>query len=327
MTAPADPTRAAHPGALTPDAAGAAPTDGTDLLALEGLARVLTSSGHYRVLRQFRPRQRYHVPCDRPLHTALFVDVEATGLDTARDAIIEFAAVPFTYCPERGEIHEVLAPYVALEDPGRDIPSEVQALTGITADMVAGRRIDDLAVARLVHDVRLVIAHNAGYDRPMVERRFPLFAKKPWACSLSDVDWKHFGIRGSKLDYLLFQRCAEFFEGHRAEHDCQAAIHVLATACDKGHPFRMLLESARRPTYRVRALQAPFEVKDVLKARGYRWHGEARYWYRDCAPDLLDAELAWLCAECYENRLGPDDLRTHHVEHFDARKRYSARVS
>ena len=322
MTAPADPSRSASGAYTAPEA------DAADLSALEGMARVLTASGHYRVLRQFRPRTRYHEPCDGvPLHTALFVDVEATGLDTARDAIIEFAAVPFTYCPTSGRIHDVLPHFVAFEDPAREIPPEVQALTGITPDMVAGQRIDDARVHALLKETRLVVAHNAGYDRPLLERRFPAFARKPWACSLNDVPWSRFDIRGSKLEYLLFQRCAEFFEGHRAEHDCQAAIHVLATVCDKGNPFRLLLEAARRPTHRVRALQAPFEVKDVLKARGYRWHAEQRVWYRDCAPDLLDAELSWLCAECYQNRLCVDDLLSTHVVQFDAKVRYSARVS
>jgi len=330
MTAPADPTRApALRGTLTADVDAA---DGADLSALEGMARVLTSSGQYKVLRQFRPRDRYHAAAEgQALYTALFVDVEATGLDTAADAIIEFAAVPFTYCPESGRIHDVLPPFVQLEDPGRDIPPEVQELTGITPDMVAGRRIDDDAVARLVKGAALVVAHNAGYDRPMLERRFPAFRRRAWACSLADVPWSKLGCRGAKLDYLLFQRCAEFFAGHRAEHDCLAAIHVLATAHEDGTiPFRCLLDAARRKTYRVWAHETPIEVKDTLKGRRYRWHPgselRTKCWYRDCTEDELAAELAWLCEHGYRGRKTPAQVHEQFVQAFDARDRYSARM-
>lgn len=338
MQLPADPS----PPTGTPPSGDAAylPPDATpDFGALEGMARMLTASGVYKVLRRFAPRGRYGEPTDpATVSTALFVDVEATGLDTRHDAIIEFAAVPFTYCRESSQILAVLEPYVAYEDPGREIPPEVQELTGISPADVAGHRIDDGRVEALLRDAALVIAHNAGYDRPMLERRFPGFARKKWACSLGDVPWAtRFGVRGSKLDYLLLQRCGEFFDGHRAEHDCQAAIHVLATCCDKGNPFALLREAAARPTLRVRALGSPFESKDLLKARGYRWNGEARVWWRDCTPDTLDAELSWLCAECYENRLAPDDFTRAkvgergadraYVLEFGAGARYSARVS
>ena len=40
----------------------------------------------------------------------------------------------------------------------------------------------------------LVIAHNAAFDRPFLERRLPIFAEKHWACSRFDVDWKASGI-------------------------------------------------------------------------------------------------------------------------------------
>ena len=34
----------------------------------------------------------------------------------------------------------------------------------------------------------------------------------------------------------------------------------------------LLLETARKPTLRVGAEQTPFELKDSLKRRGYRWN-------------------------------------------------------
>lgn len=313
------------PANATPSASDA------DLDALEGMARMLDASGGYRVLRRFAPRARYAPPGDGPLRTALFVDTESTGLDTANDAVIEFAAVPFTYEARTGAVCDVREAYVALEDPERPIPADATTLTGITDAMVRGRRIDDARVAELLGTASLVIAHNAAFDHPLLERRFPAFADAPWACSHAEVPWQQFGCRGSKLDYLLWHRCGEFFGGHRAEEDCLAAIHVLATpGADGALPFGLLLESARRPTYRVWAVGAPFETKDVLKARGYRFHGgpgaRAKTWYRDCAEAALGDELAWLCANCCAGR-DARELRQGHVDRFTARERYSGRLA
>lgn len=304
----------------------ATPGEQLDADTLEQIARVLTASGEYRVMRRFRPRARYQEAGDGPTATGLFVDVETTGLDVHTDAIIEFAAVPFTYRKDTGHVCCLGTPLVALEDPGRPIPPFVTALTGIRDDMVRGRRVDDAAVEALLATAGLVIAHNAGFDRKVLERRFPAFAHCHWACSRDDVPWAEYGVRGTKLDYLLLERCAEFFDGHRAEADCQAAIHLLATPLPCGTlPFQLLLASARRAGVRVWAVGTPINVKDVLKRRGYRWSGgdgaRPNTWYRDCpSGEAADAECAWLSEHAYPGIM-PRPTR----QKVTARERYSLR--
>ncbi len=59
-----------------------------------------------------------------------------------------------------------------------------------------------------------------------------------------------------------------------------------------------MLANARRPTIRIYASGAPFEAKDVLKARGYRWFEgnveKPKAWWRDVAEDVAPAELDYL---------------------------------
>jgi hypothetical protein len=43
------------------------------------------------------------------------------------------------------------------------------------------------------------------FDRRFVETLCPAFAEKPWACSLSGVDWAGEGFEGSKLGYLAMR--------------------------------------------------------------------------------------------------------------------------
>ena len=92
--------------------------------------------------------------------------------------------------------------FEGFEDPGMPIPEVAQQVTGIRDDMVKGQRLDDAQVAALVAMADLVIAHNAGFDRPFVEARFPGFADKAWACSFADIDWKAQGRGSAKLESL-----------------------------------------------------------------------------------------------------------------------------
>ncbi|MBS0362186.1 MAG: 3'-5' exonuclease, partial [Proteobacteria bacterium] len=61
------------------------------------MAQALDRSGGYRVLRRLAPLQNREAPQGVRTRTGVFVDTETTGLDPARDEIIELAMVPFTY--------------------------------------------------------------------------------------------------------------------------------------------------------------------------------------------------------------------------------------
>jgi len=50
--------------------------------------------------------------------------------------------------------------------------------------MVAGQVIDVARLKSLIEPVDLIIAHNAGFDRPFCEAFSPMFCNKAWACSL-----------------------------------------------------------------------------------------------------------------------------------------------
>ena len=65
-----------------------------------------------------------------------------------------------------------------------------------------------------------------------------------------------------------------------------------------GEVQKDLLEQARKRTMRVWAEQAPFDLKDALKRRGYRWSdgtdGRPRSWYVDVDESRLEDEIAFL---------------------------------
>jgi DNA polymerase-3 subunit epsilon len=237
----------------------------------------------------------------------LFVDVETTGLDPLRHEVIELAMVPFTYSLD-GRIFEIREPFQRLREPEQPISDEITALTGITNEMVAGHVIDPAEVATFASGAALVIAHNAAFDRRFAERLSEVFVTKPWGCSMTEVDWAAEGFEGTKLVYLAMG-AGFFYERHRAAHDCIAAVKLLAMALPKsGVPaMSRLLERARKPSWRIWAENAPFDLKNVLKSRGYRWNGDEnpspRAWYIDVDDQVRDKELAFLRSEIYQREV------------------------
>lgn len=272
---------------------------------LERAAGLLEAHADFIVLRQLAHRPTIHEPgAETELH-GLVVDVETTGRDSSRDEIIQLAAVPFRYMPTAGLITTVDAAVEQFEDPGRPIPKEVQALTGITDADVAGTRLDDAVFDALVGSADLVIAHNAAFDRPFIERRLPSFRDVDWACTWSGVDWfTHADVSSTSLEFLMTKVCHRFFGAHRADADCLAVVELLAATLKDDRPaMRHLLDSSGGESVRIRAVGAAFEVKDDLKGRGYRWFpgadGAAKCWYREVSASEHAREIEWLEANAY----------------------------
>ncbi|WP_312136412.1 3'-5' exonuclease [Brevundimonas sp.] len=287
------------------------------------MAAVLEASGEYRVLRKLQPMVSAAPLSTADLRIGLFVDVETTGLNARDDEIIELAMTRFYYSSD-GRIHGVGDSFQGFRQPSRPIPDEVTALTGITNEMVAGQQIDPAAVASFAAPSAFIAAHNASFDRRFLERYSEVFKTKAWACSMTQIDWASEGHEGVKLAYLAMG-AGFFYDKHRAVNDCAAAIELLSRPLPRSGVWALsaLLNEARRPTWRIRAVGAPFDFKDALKARGYRWDdgssGAPRAWYRDVADAEKELELNFLQKEIYQREI---DL---HPIKIDAYDRFSER--
>jgi DNA polymerase III subunit epsilon len=125
----------------------------------------------------------------------------------------------------------------------------------------------------------------------------------------------------------LLNRLGFFFGDHRAMADCRAVLHLLSLRL----PYRgrlilpLLLATARRRTFRLWALEAPIECKDLLKERGYCWNsgsdGRPRAWYRDLDRELLVEEERFLAERVYNG-----GSCRHELIRIDYSNRFSDRV-
>ena len=280
------------------------------------MADKLSAHPDFKVKRRLVPILEFGPGSGGPTKRILILDTETTGLDWRAENIIELAMLSVDVDLHTGQPVGVVEVYEDFEDPGRPIPSEIVKLTGITDHDVYGQKLNEVKINAMVERSDLIVAHNAGFDRPFVENRLEVFEHKAWACSFAGINWKAQGLGSAKLEFL----CSElgwFYDAHRAQVDCHALLRVLSSNL-KTQPddlptsgFLQLLKSAEQARTVVKAFGSPFESKDKLKARGYRWDAEAKVWFTAVkSADALEAEAEWLKTQIYGGRSARIGLET-----------------
>ena len=248
-------------------------------LDLAAMAKALSASGRYRVQRRLAPRRTINPPDGSATRTALFVDVETTGLDSYKDEIIELAMVPFTYGLD-GRIFEIGEPFERFQEPKRPIPANITQLTGITDAMVAGQRIDPDEVSTFASRAALVIAHNAAFDRGFVNHELGLAGRPElpaaqWIDTLGLAQKRFPGLSNS-LDSLC--RRFKISLAEREKHGALIDARLLAGVYLElrgGRERRLDLEQAAALGVGAAIAQATYGARP-----------------RPLAPRLTDAERA-----------------------------------
>jgi DNA polymerase III subunit epsilon len=170
-----------------------------------------------------------------PLRATTFVvfDLETTGVGD-EDTITEFGAVKV-----RGG--EVLGEFATLVDPGRGIPPEVVALTGITDAMVyAAPRLDAVLPAFLEFvGGAVLVAHNAGFDvnfvRKACERHGYRWRKPAVVCT---VQLARRVLTREEAPSCRLSALAELLQAstkpnHRALADARATVDVFHSLLER----------------------------------------------------------------------------------------------
>jgi len=212
---------------------------------------------------------------DAPL---AIVDVETTGAHPAWDRVTEIAVVEVAD-------GEVASEWSTLVNPGAPIPAAIQALTGITNEMVAGApRFAELAAdlhERL--DGRVFVAHNARFDYGFLRHEFERAGLRFQARTLCTVKLSrrlYPQAARHSLDSLIARHGLRVGGGaagrHRALGDAQAVWQFLRVAAEE-HGGEALREAATQVA-RLPALPPHLEraaIDAVPEAPGvYLFYGE-----------------------------------------------------
>lgn len=287
----------------------------------------LTASGRFRVLRKINlrddPRLQHKT---RKLATGICIDTETTGLNHSSDTVIELGIVVFEFNNDTGDIIRIAGNYSGFEDPKRPIPDEITKITGITNEMVHGQRFNDEIIEKIAANASIVVAHNAAFDRPFIEKRFPAFQHLSWFCTASQIDWKLEGISSRSLEFILY-KYGYYVDAHRALNDAEGLLGLLLEQLpiSKAPIFKILLANGSENIAKINAINAPYERKDTLKERGYRWNdgsnGTQKCWNIIVPESQEGEELDFLSKHIYPagNTSAVEIKRISPVDRFSSR--------
>ena len=203
------------------------------------------------------------------------VDLETTGSDPAADRVTEIGVL------EVDEDFRRCTAWSTLVNPGRRIPSAIEALTGIGSDMVAAApRFEQ--VAKELHGRlagRVFVAHNARFDYGFLRREFDRAGIKFMAKTLCTVRLSRrlYPQHASHdLDSLIDRHDLDCPARHRALGDAQAVRDFLRVAA-REHGEEVLAVAARQIA-RHPALPPQLDraaIEEVPEAPGvYIFYGE-----------------------------------------------------
>ena len=156
--------------------------------------------------------------------TFVCFDLETTGLYAVNDKITEIGAVKI----RDGVIVENFSTFV---NPGRPIPPQVSALTGIIDSMVAGAPAQSEAVKAFLDfcDGAILVAHNAPFDTGFIRKACDDMGVAYNCTSIDTVAmarWLLPDIVNVKLDTLAKHFRLGKFNHHRAVDDAEMLTRI-----------------------------------------------------------------------------------------------------
>ena len=279
----------------------------------------------WKLIRKLHLPKKYNEASSEEIKKGIVLDVEATGLSIGHDDVIQLALLPFDYEVTSGRIININKDqaFNGMREPRVPISEEASLITGITNEMVLNKKIDSKSVEAIIENTDLVIAHNAAYDRPMVEQHWDCFKNVSWACTFRSINWLKEGFSSAKLE-LLGLNYGWFYEGHDAFNDCEACLALLSETLPKRNEtvFSVLREYAIKPTYLIKAIDAPYDKRTLLRRKGYRWRPadqlNGKVWWTE-TDDYIE-EINWLNEEIYKRKINIP------IKKITALNRYSDRI-
>jgi len=167
---------------------------------------------------------------DQPLERADYVvfDLETTGTSPPNSQIVEFGAVRM--CGFQAQ-----ATFERLVDPGRSIPAQITAITGIADTDVRGRPRIDRCLDEFLQFAAdaVLVAHNARFDVGFVDAALSRRRGERLAAPVVDTVALARRLLAGRLPRMNLATLAERFDTavrpcHRALPDARATAEVLA---------------------------------------------------------------------------------------------------
>lgn len=189
-------------------------------------------------------------------HPIIVLDIETTGLMPGKDEIIEIGAVRI----ESGKITESFQTFVR---PSKDVPHNIQELTGISNAMVANAPLPADALQAFLDFANggVWVAHNASFDFGFIRNgaqkhlNIQLEPALLDTLSLARVLWP--GWKNHKLGTAVKELGITLDNHHRANDDARATAEILI----KG--MQIMAEQGIRDFHGINGLTAQASMENL----------------------------------------------------------------
>lgn len=195
-------------------------------------------------------------PYDRG--TYVVFDLETTGFSSSHDQIIEIGAVKI----KEGQVIDSFSQFV---NPGRSIPPNIQELTNITDQMVAGEPPIDKVLPKFCDffEGSVLVAHNASFDIGFIRKNMAQIHRKfntPYLDTLRMARCLYPHYTKFNLGFLCKKLGISLQNAHRAVDDSAAT----------GELFLKLLEEAENQNLYEKVFDScPFPTSAPEKQNSY----------------------------------------------------------
>lgn len=182
------------------------------------------------------------------INSILILDTETTGLDHAKDVVIEVACAEF-HVPSACVVKTFST--LLSSDGGSPVANPAERVNHIPAEAIrmgipasfGWDRVDGMAF-----DCDLVLAHNAPFDRGFV----PAGDERPlnrlhWVDTKEDIAWPLANKPGESLVNLTLAHGLGIGHAHRAMADVDMLCRLLTRCHEMGHDLQKMLANALRP--------------------------------------------------------------------------------
>jgi DNA polymerase-3 subunit epsilon len=218
------------------------------------------------------------------MRNVLILDTETTGIDPAKDHVIEVGAI--LYSIEHATVLEAFSSLICAES------NEAEAINRIPAAALrssAQHKAYALKSLLLMADRSdAFVAHRAEFDRSFLSPLAPFFGERPWICSKYDIQWPKQTRPGSSLVPLALEHDLGVAYAHRALTDCDLIARLFTRSRELGSDLDVMLTRAMRPKAEFVALVS-YDDRQLAKDAGFQWNGDTRLWTKRCFIDDASA--------------------------------------
>lgn len=208
--------------------------------------------------------------------TIAVVDLETTGVDPAKDQVIEAAWA--TVDVETACVIDISSTLFHAES------NPAQEINGIPSELVMEEKYLAKPGSVFIPGMRAFVAHNAHFDS-----QWDVFSplNTPWICTFDDWKWPKCSSN-SQLSTIALSHGVGLVSAHRAYTDVLTICEVLRRVHCHWMPLADQIAYAMSPR-KMYVSRAPFEFKDVVKSFGFRWYPDMKLWRKRMLPEDVSA--------------------------------------